>query len=213
MRRTGKGVMRAIGFSGQGEGRRVAVSVSGALLFAALLSACASAPPKDTYGLTSVAAVTGPARKGRQVLIADPVATKLIDSDGIVVRVGGQEYQYLGDSQWSDRLPKVVQLKLAQAFNNSGRVGAAGLPGEGLAIDYQIQTTINAFEISAGGGTANVEISARLLNDRNGTVKAQQVFRAAVPISGSGDKAYIRALDAAFSAVSGDLVNWALAPR
>jgi cholesterol transport system auxiliary component len=175
------------------------------------LSACASAPPKDTYGLTAAAVITGPARGRRQVLIAQPVAVQMLDSDNIVVRVSGQEFQYLGSSQWSDKLPKVVQLKLAQAFENSGKVAGAGLPGEGLAIDYQVQTNIRAFEVSVANGTANVEIAARLLNDRTGQVRASKVFRASVPVTGAGDKGGVAALDRAFGQVSSELVSWALA--
>ncbi|MCD2177268.1 ABC-type transport auxiliary lipoprotein family protein [Rhizobium sp. C1] len=174
------------------------------------LSACATSAPKDLFGLSAVSSAPGPVRKGRQVLIANPVATQMLDSQNVVVRVSGQEYQFLGDSQWSDRLPKLVQLKLAQAFQNSGKVGGAGLPGEGLAIDEQIQTTINTFEISASENMAVVDITARLLNDRNGQVRASKNFRAAVPVSGSGNKAYIAALNAAFGQVSGALVAWAL---
>lgn len=181
-----------------------------AIVAVAALSGCASSAPKDTFGLTAAPQVSGPVRKGRQVLIANPVAEQMLDSDNIVVRVSGQEYQYLGKSQWSDRLPKVVQLKLAQAFENSGKVGGAGLPGDGLAIDYQVQTTIRMFEISASTGTANVEIAARLLNDRNGQVRASEDFKASVSISGSTDKAYIAALNTAFGQVSGELVSWAL---
>lgn len=183
-----------------------------ALILAATmaLSACASSAPKDTFGLTATPSVSAPSRKGRQVLIANPVATQMLDSQNVVVHVSGQEYQFLGDSQWSDRLPKLVQLKLAQAFQNSGKIGGAGLPGDGLAIDEQVQTTINTFEISASEGLAVVDITARLLNDRNGQVRASKNFRAAVPVSGSGNKAYVAALNSAFGQVSGALVAWAL---
>lgn len=175
------------------------------------LSSCATSAPKDTFGLTATPSVSGPTRKGRQVLIANPVATQMLDSQNVVVHVSGQEYQFLGDSQWSDRLPKLVQLKLAQAFQNSGKVGGAGLPGDGLAIDEQIQTTINTFEVSASEGVAVVDISARMLNDRNGQVRASRNFRAAVPINGVGNKAYIAALNSAFGQVSAAIVAWALA--
>lgn len=181
------------------------------VMLAGSLAACASAPAKDTFGLTATPAVSGPVRKGRQILIANPTAVQMLDSENIVVHVSGQEYQFLGDSQWSDRLPKLVQLKLAQAFQNSGKVGGAGLPGDGLAIDQQVQTTINTFEISASEGLAVVDVTARLLNDRNGQVRALKTFHAAVPISGSGNKAYIAALNSAFGQVSGEIVTWALA--
>jgi cholesterol transport system auxiliary component len=185
-------------------------TVAALLVTAIALSACATSAPKDTFGLTGTAPVAGPSRKARQVLIANPVAVQMLDSQNVVVHVSGQEYQFLGDSQWSDRLPKLVQLKLAQAFQASGKVGGAGLPGEGLAIDEQVQTTINTFEISPSQGAAVVDITARLLNDRTGQVRATKNFRAAAPLSGSGNKASIAALNAAFGQVSGELVGWAL---
>lgn len=187
------------------------IKIAAAFSLALLLGACASAVPKDTFSLTSAPVVSGPERSHRQVLIADPVATQMLNSENIAVRVAGQEYQYLGKSQWGDRLPKLVQLKLVQAFENSGKIGGAGLPGQGLAIDYQVQTTIRAFEISATDGTANVEIAARLLNDRTGQVRASKDFRVSVPVSGSNDKTYIAALNKAFGQVTGELVSWTLA--
>ena len=55
-----------------------------------------------------------------------------------------------------------------------------------------------------------MEISAKLLNDRNGTVRAQKVFRAKVPVSGAGNTAFVKALDAAFARVTADIVGWTL---
>ncbi len=87
-----------------------------AAITAMVLGGCASSSPKDTYGLSLPHVDGGAMKRGRQLLIADPVALKTLDSENIVIRVGSQEYQYLNDSQWSDKLPKLVQLKLAQAF-------------------------------------------------------------------------------------------------
>ena len=70
---------------------------------------------------------------------------------------------------------------------------------------------MRAFEIAAEGGDRGVvEISAKLLNDRNGTVKAQRVFRAEVPSAGSDNAAYVEALDRAFARVTADIVGWTL---
>ncbi len=181
-----------------------------AAITAMVLGGCASSSPKDTYGLSLPHVDGGAMKRGRQLLIADPVALKTLDSENIVIRVGSQEYQYLNDSQWSDKLPKLVQLKLAQAFENSGKIGGAGLPGEGLAIDYQVQTNIRAFEISVAEHAAIVELAVRILNDRNGTVRSRYVARAVVPVEGSGNTAYIKALDRAFARATDDIVSWAL---
>lgn len=146
----------------------------------------------------------------RQILIAEPVALKTLDSDQVVVRTSPSAVQYLADAQWNDRLPRVFQSKLAQAFETSGLVGGVGLPGEGLAIDYQIVTSIRAFEINiASPRSAVVSISVKVLNDRNGVVRAQRIFGSEVTAAGTGNDDYISALDLASTIVTRDIVAWA----
>lgn len=182
-----------------------------AVLSAALV-ACGSAPAKnDTFSLSAAASVEGLSAKNRQILVPQPSALKPLDSDQIVIRPSPSEIQYLAKAQWSDSLTKMVQSKLVQAFENTGRLGGVGMPGQGLAIDYQIVTDIRSFEVqTSGADTAVVEISAKLLNDRNGTVRAQKVFRSAVPVGGAGSVAFVKGLDAAFAAVTADIVGWTL---
>src|SRR5690606_27913517 len=148
------------------------------------------------------ASAEGPSAKNRQILVPQPSALKAIDSDQIVIRPSSSEIQYLAKSQWSDSLSKMVQAKLVQAFENTGRVGGVGMPGQGLAIDYQVVTDIRTFEVqTSGAATAVVEISAKLLNDRNGTVRTQKVFRATAPVRGTDSTAFVKGLDAAFATV------------
>ncbi|ENN89230.1 putative ABC transporter protein [Rhizobium freirei PRF 81] len=181
-------------------------------LLAALLGGCGTSSNSDTYDLSASAKANGPSAKSKQILIPPPTALQALDSNQIVIRVSPSEIQYLGKSQWSDKLSKMVQSKLAEAFENTGRLGGVGVPGQGLAIDYQIVTDIRAFEINASRGqkTAIVEISEKILNDRSGTVKAQNVFRKVVPVSGGSNPDFVRALDAAFAGVTGELVDWTL---
>jgi cholesterol transport system auxiliary component len=165
----------------------------------------------DTFALTTPSVVAGPSARHRQILVTEPAALKALDSEQVVIRLSGSELQYLGKSRWSDRLPKMVQSKLVEAFENTGRLGGVGRPGEGLAIDYQVVSEIRAFEIETDGADrAHVEISVKLLNDRNGTVKAQKVFSAVVPVRSPGNAAFVAALDAAFSSVTADIVGWTL---
>jgi len=194
--------------------RRQALSVALLLPFmSAGLTACGSAPAKnDTFDLSAAATVQSTAQaRNRQILVADPSALKALDSEQVMVRVSASEIQYLSNSQWSDRLPRMVQSKFVEAFENTGRLGGVGKPGQGLAIDFQLVTDIRAFEIDTlGADRAVVEISVKILNDRNGAVKAQKVFSASVPANGTHNEAYIAALDRAFAVVTGEIVDWTL---
>ncbi|QLF71429.1 membrane integrity-associated transporter subunit PqiC [Peteryoungia desertarenae] len=176
------------------------------------LSSCGTSTPPDTFDLSAISTVeTSASARNRQLLIANPTALKALDSDQVLVRVSPSEIQYLSNSQWSDRLTLMVQSKLVQAFEDTERLGGVGIPGQGLAIDYQLITDIRAFEIlTVGGDQAVVEISVKLLNDRNGTVRAQRSFRATAPARGAANEAYIQAMDRAFGEVTRDIVSWAL---
>lgn len=191
--------------------RRSTAGAGIALLMAGLmLTGCGTGPAPDTFDLsTPKASVSAPARK-RQVLVTEPTAVKALDSDQIVVRVGGGEIQYLAKAQWSDRLPRLVQARLVQSLENTGKLAGVGKPGQGLAIDDQIVSDIRAFEIvTTSNSMARVEISVKLLNDRNGTVRAQQSFSAEVP-AGSGNPSFVKAMDRGFAAVTDDIVAWVL---
>ncbi|MEN3791828.1 ABC-type transport auxiliary lipoprotein family protein [Fulvimarina sp. MAC3] len=147
-----------------------------------------------------------------QLLIPEPTAIKTIDSERIVVKPTAYTVEYLAGSQWSDRLPRMVQLRLLQAYENTGKVGAVGVPGQGLAIDYQIILEIRRFEVDVvSGRQAVVEISVKALNDRNGTVRRTQIFTGTAPVVGSGNSAFVSALNQAFDQVSSEIVSWTLA--
>lgn len=180
-------------------------------LLAVALAGCGTSAKNDTFDLSASVSGDGPSAKSRQILVQQPTALKALDSEQIVIRVSSSEIQYLSKAQWSDKLPRMVQAKLVEAYENSGKLGGVGIPGQGLAIDYQVVTDIRAFEIDTGKGSqAVVEISAKILNDRNGSVRAQKVFRQAVPAAGGSNDGFIKALDRAFATVSSQIVDWTL---
>ncbi len=105
--------------------------------------------------------------------------------------------------------PLIVQARLAETFQRSGSFAGVGKPGEGLAIDYQIIVEIRSFEVRVTGGErADVDLFVRILNDRNGEVRAARDFTASVPVSGGGNQAYIDALDRAFGETAREIVGW-----
>lgn len=177
----------------------------------ALVGCGTGAAKNDTFDLSAVTVSDGGNKRNVQILIPEPTALQSINSEQILVRVSSSEIQNLGKSQWSDRLPTMVQSKLVEAFENSGKLGGVGKPGQGLAIDYQVVSEIRAFEVEAvGGGRALVEISVKILNDRDGAVKAHRVFSASVPVRGGANSAYVRGLSQAFSKVASEIVVWTL---
>lgn len=179
---------------------------------AALMQGCAvlrSPPALDTYELSAPDLSGSGGRSRSQILIANPSALKALDGQNVVIKTGPGVIQYLKGAQWADRLPQIVQARLAETFQKSGRFAGVGKPGEGLAIDYQVIAEIRSFDIRVdGGGHADVEIYVKLLNDRNGVVRASRSFKSSSPVSGSANDDYIEALDRAFGKAAAEIVDW-----
>lgn len=181
-----------------------------ALGVTAILAGCASSTPLDTFSLSTTQVQVAQKRKNVQILVPTPAALKALDSENIVIHDAPGSITYLKGAQWGDRLTNLVQARLVQAFENSNAVGGVGRPGDGLAINYQVQADLRDFGITASSSpqTARIELAVRVLNDKTGEVRATRVFTSTAPVSGAGNKAYIRALDAGFNDVTRQIVAW-----
>jgi len=143
-----------------------------------------------------------------QILVAVPNAMQALDTNRIAVRTGTATLGYIAGAQWADDLPKLLQAKLVQTFEQSGRVAAVGVPGEGLSINYSIRLNIRYFGLDTDGARrAVVEFSARIVNESNGRVVASRSFDHSV-VAGTGTAGAVSALDSAFAQTAQDLAQW-----
>lgn len=148
-------------------------------------------------------------RSARGLLaIAEPVALSAYDGEKIVVRPNPAEAAQLGGAQWQDRLPKLMQARILQSFENAKRLRAVARPGDRVVADFLLMTEVRAFEISVAEGSAVVEIAAKIVSQRTGRIIAARVFRTSVPAAASEGAAAIAALNQAFMKMERELVLW-----
>ena len=178
----------------------------GALAALVALSSCSSAPPA-TFDLSAAPAGKG-GRAAGTIVVGEPVALSLIDSDRIVVRLSAGSVAYIPGAQWADRLPKLLQTRLIESFENARRVGSVGRPGDRLVASTRLNAEIRTFEVQEKTGEAVVEITARIVNDRTGQIVAGQLFSARTPVSGVSGPTAAAALDVAAQAVFAQIVVW-----
>lgn len=163
--------------------RTLCRTTSISVLLSILLAGCGTTTPLDTFNLSAPQpGVSSPSRKNTQLLVPTPTALKALDSENIVVSSAPGSIEYLKGAQWGDRLTNIVQSRLVQAYENTGVFGGIGRPGDGLAINYQILTDLRMFGIQAYASPklAVVELAVKLMNDKNGEVRATRVFRTAI---------------------------------
>jgi cholesterol transport system auxiliary component len=166
--------------------------------------------PPPTFDLA--AADKFPRRAGNlrgQLIVAEPVALAALDGDRIVVRPRPGETAALSGAQWEDRLPKLIQARLIQSFENASMLRRVGRPADKIATDFALVTTVRAFEISAADGTAVVELAVKIIHERTGRIIAARVFRAETPATATEGAAAVAALNQAFVKVAREIVVWA----
>lgn len=168
----------------------------------------------NIYDLRAPASIdVGGRRTSRQLLVADPVAVRFYATDRIVVRDSAATLAYFPGALWSDALPQLVQARLAEALERTGRARAVGRPGQGLLIDTRLVPEIRAFEIEIGEGgvaVAVVDISLKVMNDSNGRILATRAFEVRVPSASDGTEDGVEALNAAMGQALGDMVRFVL---
>ena len=178
---------------------------------AGLLSACAltrSKTPDAIFDLSAPDNVAAQAGTPAQLLIPVPSASAALDSTRIAARPTDSEYAYLPGAVWSDSLPKLLQARLTETFQNTGRVRAAGRPGQSLSINYQVIMDIRAFEIA--GESAVAQFHVMVLNDRNGVVVSRRIVKATAPVLDSSNAGAVAALDAAMDEAYAEIAGWVL---
>lgn len=166
--------------------------------------------PNETYDILAPVQNIAPGETRSQLLVKEPVTLKTLDSQQIVLKPEPRVVTYLANAQWVDTAPRLVQARLVEVFENTGRTGATARPGDGLVIDYQLVSSLRRFEIAQDRNAAVFEISIKLLNDRTGQVLETRIFTAQAPLEGTEATDYIRALDRAFDAGAREIVDWVL---
>jgi cholesterol transport system auxiliary component len=175
------------------------------------LSSCAlikpGEAPRDTFDIsapTSFSGVRGGSRA--QILVKVPTALSSVDSDRIIVKPTPTVVTYLAGAQWADTVPRLVQAKLVESFENSGATRATAKPGDGLIIDYQLVSDVRRFEVA--DGVATIELSIKLLTDRTGVVRETRIFRSSSRAAGDSADDIVSAFDRAFDEIARDVIGW-----
>ena len=170
----------------------------------------APAKPPPIYDLTAPRAFPASAKPPRgQLVVPEPTASVTLETQKILIRSNGGETSSVDNGQWSDSLPKLVQAKVIQSFENANHLRTAARPFEGLTADYQLLIDIRSFQISiADGPVADVEFTAKIL-DGSGKIVDARIFHATEPAKASDAQAAAAALDAAFAKAVAELVPWA----
>ncbi len=184
------------------------------LLMAIALGGCAfagsSAPPQTYDLLAPEVNRTRTAALPVQIAVVTPTAVRALDTDRILVRPRSEQISYFPGAAWSDRLPRLVRARLAEALENSGHFRAVVTEDDGVTSPYSLQISLRSFEMSVNGKPpeGHVAMSARIVDERAGKVVASQLFEARARAASDSAAAGVAAITDAFQEASRALIGW-----
>ena len=168
------------------------------------------APPplKAVYDLH---ASQGPAPPNKtlkgQIAIPEPTAVVMFDTQKILFSPS-KDVPGFADAQWSDDIPKMLQTKLVQSFENYDIAHAPLRSMDGLAADAQLLIDIRSFYVKADpDASADIGFSAKLLA-KDGHVVASRLFAASRKIDTLDPVSAVAAFNDAFESIATELTAW-----
>lgn len=169
----------------------------------------ASETKKHIYDLEAVQ--TYPARHplALQLVIPEPTAILALDTQRLVVTPESESLDAsIVQAQWADSIPKLVQARLIESFENYSEEKAPVRPTEGVQTDATLLSEIQRFQVDVSGKpTAEVSLSVKIVA-KSGRIVASQVFRSSQPVGHLDAKTAVAALDRAFTDASEQIVTW-----
>src|ERR1700736_3971903 len=147
-----------------------------------------------------------------QILVDVPLAPAGLDSPRIALSRSAVSIDYFADSEWTERVPLLVQTALLQSFENSGAIAAIDRESIGLRADFLLKTEIRHFEAlydsPNGAPEAWVAIIARLIDPAGRNIVAHTSFERRERAAANDVGRVVLAFDEALGAVIADIVVW-----
>jgi len=168
--------------------------------------------PKQGPAIYDLAAATAFPQIAKTIkghlVVPDPSAIILFDTQKILIRSGAGTYTNVNAAQWADNLPKLLQARIVQSFENAHQLSAVSRPLEQLTAEYRLELAIRSFQIMLEPSpNAVVDVTARLVSDK-GVVAGARMFTASIPAKSTEAADAVAALNQAFSQVAGEIVVW-----
>lgn len=163
---------------------------------------------KVTYNLRAPQDLGIPVKtiKG-QLVIPEPTAVAMLETQRMLFSPA-KDYPGFADFLWADSLPKLLQARLLDAFENYDIANAPLRSADVGQADFQLLIDVRRFDIALDSGpAAKIALSARLL-DKSGKVIASRLFEEGQKLDQIEPAAAVAAFNDAFGRIAKDVIGW-----
>ena len=163
---------------------------------------------KITYDLRAPQDL-GPAAKTikGQLAIPEPTAVAMLETQRMLFSPA-KDYPDFADFLWADSIPKLLQARLIDSFENYDIAHAPLRAADVGQTDFQLLIDVRRFRIATDSGpTADIALSARIL-DKNGKVIASRLFEDSQKLDQIEPAAAVAAFNEAFGRIAKEMIGW-----
>jgi phospholipid/cholesterol/gamma-HCH transport system substrate-binding protein len=163
---------------------------------------------KITYDLRAPGDL-GPANKAikGQLAIPEPTAVAMLETQRMLFSPT-KDYPDFADFLWADSIPKLLQARLIESFENYDIAHAPLRVADLGQTDFQLLIDVRRFRIATDSEpAAEVGLSARIV-DKNGKVIASRLFECSQKFDKVEPPAAVAAFNDAFGKIAKDMIAW-----
>jgi phospholipid/cholesterol/gamma-HCH transport system substrate-binding protein len=166
-----------------------------------------AAIPKTIYDLKIPPDFASPKKPlNEQLVMPTPTAILQLDTQRFLL-APNKELPGFSNAQWADSIPKMLQVKLIQSFENYD-VAHAPLRSDNPGANFQLLVDVRSFQINTDDElTAEIGFSARILN-KDGQVVASRLFQQRKKLDKPDPASAVAAFNDAFGSAATDLITW-----
>jgi len=167
-----------------------------------------AAIPKTIYDLTIPADFASPKKPLKeQLVMPTPTAILRLDTQRFLL-APNKELPDFANAQWADSIPKMLQIKLIQSFENYDLAHAPLRSTDSPVTSSQLVVDLRSFQINTDSElTAEIGFSAKILN-KDGQVVASRLFQQRKKLDKPDPAAAVTAFDDAFGSIATELITW-----
>ncbi|MGE5157824.1 MAG: ABC-type transport auxiliary lipoprotein family protein [Gemmatimonas sp.] len=142
-----------------------------------------------------------------QLALPEPTAVAMLQTQRMLFSPA-TEHPDFADFLWADSIPKLLQARLIDTFENYDIAHAPLRGADAGPGDYQLLIDVRRFRIAVDAGpAAEIALSARLV-DKNGKVIASRLFEQSQKLDQVEPAAAVAAFNDAFGRIAKDVVGW-----
>jgi phospholipid/cholesterol/gamma-HCH transport system substrate-binding protein len=165
-------------------------------------------PPKITYDLRALQSQGTPGKTVNvQFAIPEPTAVAMLETQRFLFQPA-QEYPGFAEAMWADALPKLIQARLIESFENYDLAHAPLRVADVGQTDFQLLIDVRRFRIAVDSKpAAEIGLSARIV-DKNGKVVASRLFEESEAFDKVEPAVAVAAFSDAFGRIAKNMIAW-----